>query len=221
MNANFARALAAVLRHEGGYSDHPQDKGGPTNKGITLATYRAHVKADGTAEDLKRITDAQVASIYRSSYWDAIRGDDLPAGLDYAVFDFAVNSGPNRAAKFLHGIVNVDQDGVIGSQTLAAVRVTDTIPLIRGLCDDRLAWLRALDNWPTFGKGWERRVLDVRDDAVQMVTAPVILPTTPNPSPPDIPVQETPIARPPERRVNGWAVLALPCSLRLHSPSSP
>jgi lysozyme family protein len=207
MNANFARSLASVLRHEGGYVNHPNDPGGPTNRGITLATFRKWVKKDGSANDLKRITDEQVAKIYRSVYWNGIKGDDLPGGIDYAVLDFAVNSGPTRAAKALQAVLGVEQDGAIGPVTLAAARAADPIKVVKALCDQRMAFLRKLSNWPTFGKGWTSRVEDVRFDAIQLTTAakptgPVILPTTPNPPPPDIP---SPDPRQPEKKGGlGW-----------------
>jgi len=209
MNANFARALASVLRHEGGYSNHPKDRGGPTNKGITLAAFKANVKPDATIADLKKITDAQVSATYREAYWNLIKGDDLPGGVDYAVFDFAVNSGPSRAAKFLQRLVHVEEDGWIGPQTLAAVRVTDAIPLIKQLCDDRLDWLQTLDNWDTFGKGWATRVSDVRDDAVQLATRPVTLPTTPNPPPPDIPAPDPILPDENPGRFKWWIVVGI------------
>ena len=207
MNANFARSLASVLRHEGGYSNHPEDKGGPTNLGITLATFRKWVKKDGTVADLKSMTREQAAKCYRAVYWNGIKGDDLPGGIDYAVFDFAVNSGPTRAAKALQAVLGVEQDGAIGPVTLAAARAADPIKVVKALCDQRMAFLRKLSNWPTFGKGWSSRVEDVRFDAIQLTTAakptgPVILPTTPNPPPPDIP---SPDPRQPEKKGGlGW-----------------
>jgi lysozyme family protein len=172
MKDTFQRALALVLRHEGGFVNHPKDPGGATNKGITIAVFREVYGKGKTVDDLKRITDEQVAHIYRTRYWAKVRGDDLPAGLDYAVFDFAVNSGPARVAKHLQRIVGVTQDGVIGPQTLAALRERkDVAYLINRLCDDRLAFLRSLSTYKTFGKGWERRVEDVRRDALVMVGA--------------------------------------------------
>ena len=171
MEANFQRSLSLVLKHEGGWADHPADPGGATNRGITIAVFREVYGKGKTVDDLKRITDEQVAHIYRTRYWAKVRGDDLPAGLDYAVFDFAVNSGPARAAKYLQRIVGVMQDGVIGPQTLAAVAEHDPAKLITRLCDDRLAFLKGLSTWPTFGKGWSRRVEDVRRDALAMVGA--------------------------------------------------
>src|SRR5690554_5603848 len=114
MEANFREALPLVLKHEGGFVNHPSDPGGATNKGITIENYRRYVKKNGTVADLKAITDEEVAKVYKLFYWDAVKGDDLPGGVDYAVFDFAVNGGPGRAIKFLQRIAGVTQDGAIG-----------------------------------------------------------------------------------------------------------
>ncbi len=168
MQDNFARALKEVLKHEGGYVNHPADPGGATNKGITIATYRKWIDRDGTIDDLKRITDDQVSKVYRSVYWNAIKGDDLQSGVDYAVFDFAVNSGPSRAAKYLQAVVGADQDGKIGPKTIEAVNVRDPSRVINELCDRRQAFLEALKTFVTFGKGWTRRVAEVRSLSLKM-----------------------------------------------------
>jgi len=169
MQSSFDRSLAAVLMHEGGYSNHPQDKGGPTNRGITIATFRKWMKRNGTVADLKAISDADVAKIYRRHYWDKVRGDELPSGVDYAVFDYAVNSGPGRAAKHLQEVVGVPQDGIIGPVTIAASGKPGTIT---ALCDRRMRFLRSLAIWDTFGKGWSSRVLGVRQLAHELATEP-------------------------------------------------
>src|SRR5690606_8907906 len=118
-NKNFQQALEKVLKHEGGFVNHPADPGGATNKGITIKVYQ-QFKKGATVADLKKITDAEVSAIYRKNYWDAVKADQLPSGLDYAVFDFAVNSGPSRAAKCLQETLGVTVDGKIGPRTLAA-----------------------------------------------------------------------------------------------------
>lgn len=174
MDRNFARALPLVLKHEGGFSNHPMDKGGPTNKGVTLATFRAYVKPGGTVADLKAITDEQVATVYYRHYWAAVNAAALPSGIDYAVFDFAVNSGPARAAKYLQAILGVEQDGRVGPKTIASAKAKDARAVINGLCDARLAFLKRITSggkplWNTFGKGWDRRVSEVRRDALLMV----------------------------------------------------
>ncbi|MRX33231.1 glycoside hydrolase family 108 protein [Aminobacter sp. MDW-2] len=168
MDRNFARALSLVLKHEGGWSDHPADPGGATMKGVTLANFRRYVKPGATKDDLRRITDAQLATVYRRFYWDAVHGAELPDGIDYAVFDFAVNSGTGRAAKYLQGVVGVVQDGRIGPATLAATSAMMRATVINDLCDKRMKFLRVLKTWPTFGKGWTARVSRVRAAALKM-----------------------------------------------------
>lgn len=193
MDRNFSRALKLVLAHEGGWADHPKDPGGATMKGVTIATFRRYVKPNATKDDLRRITDAQVATIYRRQYWDAIAGAELPDGVDYAVFDFAVNSGPGRAAKYLQAVLGVAQDGKIGPATVAAARSAGQASTIHSLCDKRLAFLKRLSTWPTFGKGWTKRVAGVRSEALNMLA--------PAASPFDWPEEKpgAPIPRPVEK----------------------
>lgn len=168
MQTNFAKSLELVLVHEGGWSDNPQDPGGATMKGVTLAVYRNYYGADKSKEDLRNISDDELQHIYKTGYWDKCRCDELPIGLDYAVFDAAVNSGPGRSTKWLQAAVGVTQDGAIGPGTLAAVAAQDTVELIIKVTDRRLAFLQQLSTWPTFGKGWERRVQNVRQQALAM-----------------------------------------------------
>lgn len=172
MDRNFERALSLVLKHEGGWSDHPQDKGGATMKGVTLANFRRYVKPSATKDDLRKITDEQVATIYKRYYWDAVRGSDLPSGIDYAVFDFAVNSGPDRAIKYLQAVVGARQDGRVGPDTLVKTRNMMRATIINSVCDKRMAFLKRLKTWPTFGKGWTSRVSGVRSEALKMAAQP-------------------------------------------------
>lgn len=163
----FAHWLPHILKHEGGYVNHPKDPGGATNKGIIQSTYDSWRDRQGKPrQSVRNITDAEVAAIYRRDYWDAIKGDDLPAGVDYCVFDFAVNSGINRAARYLQGAVGVEQDGKIGPATIAAVKDKDPTRIINEICNSRMAFLRGLSTFPTFGKGWTRRVEEVRAKAL-------------------------------------------------------
>ena len=195
MDRNFSEALKLVLKHEGNFSDHPQDPGGATMKGITLATFRRYIDAKATKDDLRHITQAQLENVYRRHYWNAVKADDLPDGVDYACFDFAVNSGPSRAAKYLQAAVGVRQDGKIGQQTIAAVKSRVAPTVIHDLCDRRMAFLKGLKTWPTFRKGWTSRVTDVRAKALGMAAksglgnAEV---TTPKPSIPKAPEPKTP-----------------------------
>lgn len=178
MDRNFQRALPLVLRHEGGFVNNPRDPGGATNKGVTIASFRAYVKPKGTVEDLKKITNEQVATVYYRHYWAAVNAHDLPSGLDYSVFDLAVNSGPARAAKMLQKVLGVTQDGRIGPNTIKAAEAEPTGVLIDRLNDERLAFLKRIkDNkgrrlWDTFGKGWSRRVEEVREKSIEWVGKP-------------------------------------------------
>jgi lysozyme family protein len=164
----FARCVAEVLRHEGGFVNHPRDPGGATNRGITQATLADWRGVPVTAEDVRALTEKEAREIYRARYWNAIQGDALPAGLDLAVFDFAVNSGPGRAVRSLQWHLGVHADGAIGPVTLAAVRKINAARLAGDLCRARLAWLRGLPTWDAFGKGWTARVVDVERAALQM-----------------------------------------------------
>lgn len=162
----YKQSLALVLAHEGGYVNHPKDPGGATNKGVTQAVYDAYRKVNGLAtQSVRYIADDEVGAIYQKQYWKLVRGDSLPAGLDYAVFDFAVNSGVSRANKYLQrliGLTGDDVDGLIGNQTLAAVyekAKQNEEALIAGYCANRMAFLKSLGTFPTFGKGWTRRVI--------------------------------------------------------------
>jgi lysozyme family protein len=148
-----------VLAAEGGFVDHPRDPGGRTNMGITQRAYddwQAYLGAD--RRDVIDITAREVDQIYRVRYWDAVRGDALPAGLAYVVFDAGVNSGPARAVKWLQAAVGVAVDGICGPQTLAAVQTCDTAAAIRAICAARLAYCRQLATWSDFGSGWTARI---------------------------------------------------------------
>jgi len=166
--SSYDGALARLLAHEGGYVNHPNDPGGPTKYGITLAVYRESGKPGATAQHVQAMTQAEAKAIYRRRYWDVLCGDDLPAGIDYAVFDYGVNSGPARAAKALQQLLGVAADGRIGPVTLAAARRHDPRSIVDRLCDERLAFLKRLGTWPVFGTGWSRRVADVRAAALAL-----------------------------------------------------
>ena len=171
-----------MLVHEGGYVEHLSDLGA-TNLGITRKTLARWCKVspwtDLPKAEVKALTKAPVAPIYRAFYWDEINGDKLPPSLDYAVFDYAVNSGPGRAAMALQRLVAVADDGEIGPVTLAAVAKRQPFDLINALCDERMAFLRRLSTFSVFGKGWTSRVFSVRKVALEMATEtkPVTQPT--------------------------------------------
>ena len=178
MKKNYKRSLDHVLEHEGGWADHPEDPGGATMKGVTLATFRRHFGENKTKTALRRISDDELGQIYRVGYWNMCKGDKLPSGVDYAVFDGAVNSGPGRSAKWLQAAVGANQDGGIGAKTLTKVGEFDAVDVIEQICNRRLQFMRSLDTWETFGRGWERRVEGVRPTAIAMASglppAPIV-----------------------------------------------
>lgn len=159
MKESYNLALKAVLEFEGGYVNHPKDPGGKTYKGVTQRTYDSFRK--GRTQDVRKMSEDELKAIYRNLYWNKVQGDLLPVGVDLAVFDFAVNSGVSRAAKVLQGLVGVPMDGVIGPQTIKAAQ-DHQFGLVDKLCDSRMAFLRSLKTFPTFGRGWTNRVTKVR-----------------------------------------------------------
>ena len=165
---SYDEALRRLLAHEGGYTNHPADPGGPTNFGITIHDYRRYVKPDATAADVKAMKVAEATLIYRAKYWDAQACDDLPAGVDYAVFDYGVNSGIGRSKKVLQRVVGVKADGVLGPLTLRAVNASDPKAIVIAICDERLRFLKRLRTWAVFGRGWGRRVADVKAVALAL-----------------------------------------------------
>ena len=170
MEANFFKSLEMVLKHEGGFVDHPDDPGGATNKGITHKTYSDFLgRPLEDVDELKNIPDEHVQLIYKQGYWDKVKGDNLPSGVDFAIFDWAVNSGPGRAAKALQKAVGATADGAIGPKTLAAVEAADAAEIIKAVADEREAFYRSLRTFNTFGKGWLRRNKETRDFALEMV----------------------------------------------------
>lgn len=165
MKSNFEDCLARVLASEGGFVNHPSDPGGMTNLGCTKAVWEAFVGHPVSEADMRALTPEMVAPLYRRKYWDKVSGDLLPSGLDYAVFDAAINSGPGRAAKWLQQVVGTTVDGAIGPGTLAAVAAKPVQQVIAQYNDTRLQFLENLPTWGTFGKGWGNRVAHVQSAA--------------------------------------------------------
>lgn len=158
----FEDCLRLVLRHEGGFSNHPLDPGGVTNLGVTKRAWEAYVNRKVTVDEMRRLTVEDVTPFYKRNYWTP----GLPTGLDYAVFDASVNSGVTRASRWLQECVGALPDGIIGLRTLDAVELMEPRDLINDYCDKRLEFLRGLATWGTFGKGWGRRVKEVREVAL-------------------------------------------------------
>lgn len=179
--ATYKPGLALMLAHEGGYVNHPKDPGGATNRGVTQRVYDGYRRLRGLSQrSVRHIEDGEVQDIYKRNYWALVRGDELPAGLDYAVFDFAVNSGVSRAIKFLQaglGLTGENVDGIIGDRTLGrvfdAAKANEEL-LITKYCGERMRFLRSLGTFPTFGKGWTRRVMGDKDGVQANVDSGVI-----------------------------------------------
>jgi lysozyme family protein len=179
MNRNLERVMPHVFRHEGGYVDHPHDPGGATNLGVTLATLSAWRGRSVAKAELQALGRAEATEIYRRQYWLPVRGDELPGGVDYAVFDFAIHSGPRRAAEYLQRAAGVDVDGEIGIHTLSAVGAAEPERLAADLCAARLRFLKRIRNrrtgeplWRHFGRGWQRRVDEVAALSRELAAAP-------------------------------------------------
>ncbi len=156
---DFDTAFTTMLRHEGDYSDHPADPGGKTRYGITEAVAREV----GYRGDMRELHIDLAKRIYKSRYWDAVRAEELPEAIRYAMFDAAVNSGPRQAIRWLQRAVWVKADGIIGPITLSAVRATDPQALLRRFLSQRLRFMTGLPTWPTFGRGWARRIADLME----------------------------------------------------------
>ncbi len=172
MKDNFADALTALLIHEAGFVDNKDDPGGMTNLGVTAATWAMWVGHEVNEKQMRALTPSIVAPLYKRKYWDACRADELISGLDYAVFDYAVNSGVGRAIKALQNCVGVAPDGGFGTTTMAAVsqfKGDAAKTLVEEYCDNRLQFLKSLKTFPVFGKGWEKRVNEVKAMSLKML----------------------------------------------------
>ena len=169
MISNYVESLQAVLVHEGGFVNNPEDPGGMTNLGCTKAVWEEYVGHPVDEKAMRALTPSDVAPLYKRKYWDKVCGDDLPAGIDYVVFDAAINSGAGRAAKWLQACVGVEPDGGIGPKTLAAVQAFDAKQLVEDYSKRRLSFLMDLPTWDTFGKGWGRRVNEVEDVGLKLI----------------------------------------------------
>jgi lysozyme family protein len=173
MKSNFDACFAKVIKSEGGYVNDPADRGGETNLGVTIGAWGAYLNRAIQPGEMKALTQEAVKPFYRSMYWDLVKCDDLPAGVDYAVFDFAVNAGVSRAAKFLQRAVGAVDDGVIGSGTLALVAKITPGKLLQNFAEQKEAFYNTLaDKNPTqqkFLKGWLARVDHVQTAATSML----------------------------------------------------
>jgi lysozyme family protein len=157
-----------VIKSEGGFVNHPKDPGGMTNLGVTKRNWEVYLNRDVTEAEMRALTPDTVKPFYKSQYWDKIKGDQLPSGVDYAAYDLAVNSGTGKAAKFLQEIAGVAADGVIGPKSIEAINACNPEQVVDALCDMRMDFLKRLPTFDTFGKGWSIRVADVKAKASDM-----------------------------------------------------
>lgn len=175
-SSNFNQCLAVVFAEEGGYTNDPNDRGGPTNFGITLADLREWRNDPNlTADDVKNMTRAEAQEIYRSRYWNPMQCGDVPNGIDLELFDFGVNAGIRTSVRTLQAVVGVTADGSIGPITLAATKAGDPHTIIQNFSTRRLDYYRSLPGWVHFGAGWTNRTNSVEQTALRMVgtTVPV------------------------------------------------
>ena len=169
MQENYQKCLETILHHEGGYVNHPKDPGGETNLGVTKRVYEEW----GGTKDMKDLTVADVAPIYKKNYWDRVKGDELPSGLDLCVFDFGVNAGTGRSAKYLQTMIGTVADGGIGPNTLKAVAAyveeNGLQTTIENYQANRQRYYEKLRTFETFGRGWTRRVDETTSSAIEMI----------------------------------------------------
>ncbi len=171
---NYQTCLEMILHHEGGYVNHPKDPGGETNFGVTKRVYEEWTMSqDLITKDMKDLTVEDVAPIYRKNYWDRIKADDIPAGLDLCVFDFGVNAGTGRSAKFLQTMIGTVADGGIGPNTLRALALYVESEGIEGAIknfqSERQSYYESLSTFETFGRGWTRRVDETTEASIKMI----------------------------------------------------
>lgn len=178
MKENWGAAFKATLKHEGGFVNHPKDPGGMTNLGVTKRVWDDYTGRRATEAEMRALTPEKVKPLYKTNYWDRVAGDELPSGIDFAVYDFAVNSGPSRAIRIAQKITGTKQDGVMGPATLARIRAYcdtyDAETFVITYQHERLAFLQSLSTFQTFGKGWSRRVAEVEDQGVALARTEVV-----------------------------------------------
>lgn len=186
MQIDWPESIRRLLLSEGGYVNHPDDPGGPTNFGVTIADYRRYMNSAATAADIRAMTRAEAISIYKPKYWDTVKGDALPAGVDYCTFDYGVNSGPSRAVKVLQRVMGLQVTGRMSDADIRAAGSRDAAALINSICDERLRFMKSLKIWPAFGKGWTRRVAEVRAASLAMAAHAGAVKDVPAPAAPSI-----------------------------------
>jgi len=177
MISNWDKSFDMVIAHEGGFTNDERDPGnklpdgrkGSTMWGCTQANWERYLGHEVTQDDMKALKKDDVKPLYKRDYWDAVKGDDLPAGVDYAVFDFAINAGGSAARKMIQKALGVTADGSIGPATMKAIQEADGKELLEKFSHSKEAFYKSLPTFSTYGKGWLKRVADVQTSASTMI----------------------------------------------------
>lgn len=167
---NFDKSLSFLLKSEGGFVQNPKDPGGATNLGVTKATWEKYKGRAVSVDEIKALTPSDVEPLYKQMYWNALKCDELPSGLDYCLFDVAVNSGPVRAIRMLQTAVNAPVTGVMTDTLVQLANRKNTEDLICSICNERLQFMQQLNTWDAFGKGWTSRVNSVKKQSLSMLS---------------------------------------------------
>jgi lysozyme family protein len=175
--SNWQQAFEQMLASEGLFTDDERDPGnklpdgrkGSTMLGVTQFNWEQHIGHQVTHEQMKKLTPADVEPLYKKKYWDAVRADELPSGIDYILFDMGVNAGPGRSIKIMQAALGVTPDGGLGPITMKAVLAADPVELIEKFSEGKEAFYRSLITFETYGKGWLNRVAAVKIKASSML----------------------------------------------------
>lgn len=178
MKENFDYCFNQVLKHEGGFVNHPKDPGGMTNLGVTKRVWETWTKREVSEEEMRALTPELVRELYKVMYWDKCRCDELPSGADYSVFDFGVNAGPRRSIITLQRAVSVKDDGIFGPGTMKAVMEAPVKKIISDYFGARIKFYKQLKTFETFGKGWSRRASEVMMGSANLYEKSLPKPTT-------------------------------------------
>jgi lysozyme family protein len=170
---SFEKCLLVVLKHEGGYVNHPRDPGGMTNLGVTKRTWERWKGYKVTEADMRALKVPDVMPLYREEYWDALKCSSMAPAIALVLFDFGVNAGVNRAAKLLQGMIGATVDGHVGDKTLQALQQFATnsgvANVVKQYSHVRRSYYRSLPTFKTFGRGWLRRVDETEREALKMI----------------------------------------------------
>ena len=169
MKENFDKCLEMLLSHEGGFVNHPEDPGGITNLGVTKKVYDEWIGRESTEQEMRDLTPDDVAPIYKKNYWDRIKGDLLPSGIDWCLMDWTVNSGKSRPSKAVQRAVGATQDGSIGPATIGLIMEKDPEDIINYVYGVRQDFYKGLKTFETFGRGWTRRNKETLHQALEMI----------------------------------------------------